>query len=258
MAGRKRKEDVEEGSPEWMNTYGDMVTLLLTFFVLLFSFSTLDAQKWEQLVNALSGTSDAAMGIVESEEDMLPEEIENIVLNLPAATPPAPTENMNAAEVAERFDELYQKIRDHIQKNDLGYILYVEKQDETILLRLRDSALFDSAKADIKKDAEIILVDVCDILQEYYEYIKMVRIEGYTDNRPISTVKYASNWELSIARAVEVLQYMAKNTNIDETKFSIAGFGEFHPIASNDTEEGRAQNRRVDFVIESKIIDLKS
>lgn len=260
MRNRKRYNEQEEGAPEWMNTYGDMITLLLTFFVLLFSFSSIDALKWEKIVSSFSGTPYVAIQSMES-GDSQPDEIDNSVWETYKLTPtPLPTPDSTQTEdpkakVAEKFNELYQKIKYHIEENGLGFILYVEKQDETILLRLRDSALFDSAKASIKEDAEEILIDVCNIINEYYEYIKIIRIEGHTDNRPISTAKYASNWELSVARAVEVFHYIVENTELDEAKFFVGGYGEFHPVASNDTEEGRVQNRRVDFVIESIIED---
>ena len=254
MRIRNRKEEQEEGSPAWMNTYGDMITLLLTFFVLLFSFSTIDAQKWKEIVSAFTGTP---LVIESFDTGTTKTDPEDDVWETTQATPvptPEPT-TYNNAEIMEKFDSLYQKIKEHIEKNNLGYMLYVEKMDEAILVRMSDSAFFDSGKALIKGNAEIILVDVCKILEEYLNYIKVIRIEGNTDTDPIRTAQYKSNWELSAARALEVLHYIEDNTNIDGKKLYPAGLGELHPITKNDTEEGKAQNRRVDFVIESIIND---
>ena len=261
MRNRKNKHNQpdEEGAPAWMNTYGDMITLLLTFFVLMFAFSTIDAQKWEQFVSSLSGTPFVAIQSLEL-SDANETNSDTSSWETPPPTP-APGESLNAVadadaeEIKKQFNELYEKIKNHIEKNNLGYILNVEKKEQTILLRMTNSALFDSGSDEIKADAKAILVDISDIISEYTDLIKKIQIEGHTDNVPMHTAEFGDNWELSTSRAVQVVRYLLTILDIDPAKLTPTGYGEYHPVASNDTERGKAQNRRVDFVIESIAID---
>jgi chemotaxis protein MotB len=269
MSGRKKPEPPqEEGAPAWMNTYGDMVTLVLTFFVLLFSFSTVDAEKWQQLVNSLAGrqvitaianpgnTGNSTSGPDTMEEWLKDNEgnddDDGAILN----PEPVPTETNDGqtgsqGNVAVDFNQLYEEIKEHIVVNGLEATLYIEKTDNVIILRISDSALFDSGKADIKKESLELLRQVGEIFTKYQDSIQMIRIEGHTDNVPISTSHYVDNWDLSTSRATNVLRYFLETCELSPDKFSSVGYGEFHPVASNDTEEGKAQNRRVDFVIQS-------
>ena len=235
MSKRKKPQTPEEeGSPAWMNTYGDMVTLLLTFFVLLFSFSTIDAQKWEEIVSSLSGTPFVAIqalnpGDVNAETQT----IDETTWDQPEPTPvPSDaestegTEGMSAAQIAEvreRFDELYDKIKAHIIENNLEDDLNVEMKEDAILMRMTESALFDSAKDILKPKAKEMLPSICEVIMEYEDLIKIIRVEGHTDNRPIQNSKFRDNWELSQARAYSVLIYMLDIMNINKEKMEPVG-----------------------------------
>ena len=259
MRSRKKPEEPhEEGSPAWMNTYGDMVTLLLTFFVLLFSFSTIDADKWEDIVKSFSGIQLVAISPLDPNAPESEEESEGKFVI--TSSTPAPTETpandafsaANVEEIKERFEELYEKIKNHIEENQLGYILNVEYVDEnTILLRMSDSAFFDSGKANISQEARVALGEVCGIIVEYNDLIKMIHIEGHTDNVPQEGPVYEDNWALSYGRADTVRKYIFSETEINQALVSVTYYSEYQPVAENDTAEGRKQNRRVDFVIES-------
>lgn len=271
MKDKKRKAKVpqEEGSPAWMNTYGDMMTLLLTFFVLIFSFSSVDAGKWQDLVNSLSGVKIIAIPALDpnaaENTDQRTEGRFVISTNKPEnplePTPSQSADNgekngMNADEVKKKFNELYAKMKASVDENGLGYILNIEAINEnTILLRMSDSAFFDSGSAEIDGDAKGALKEVCLIMQEYEVYIKTIRIEGHTDNVPIHTAVYEDNWALSMGRADAVRKYILGVTQLEPALLVPTYFGEYHPVASNDTPEGRTKNRRVDFVIESKLKD---
>lgn len=231
-------EEQVEGSPAWMNTYGDMVTLMLTFFVLLFSFSTVNAKKWEEIVRSFSGVTIVDNGGGANE----------IIDN--GALDPEMTSSSNN-NVAAQFDELYERIKQHIDDKGLEAMLEVTNAEGVITIRMKDSALFDSGKDTIRKDSLKILTDLVDIMQVYNEAIRMIRIEGHTDNVPISNANFKNNWDLSVSRAINVLEYLLTNPIIPPGKLSAAGYGEYHPIDTNDTAEGRARNRRVDFVIMS-------
>jgi chemotaxis protein MotB len=245
-----------------MDTYGDMVTLLLTFFVLLFSFSNIDAKKFEQLAQSLSGMTVVAVPALDpdaADEPALQGAGGFVITSSkpdPSATP-APTSEemvngMNVTDVQNEFDELYEKLKNHIQENNLGYILNVEHTDQyTVLLRMSDQAFFDPGSAVIGEDARAALDAVCDIFTEFEGVIKVIHIEGHTDNVPIHNANYEDNWELSMDRADNVRKYIIQVTDINPALLVPSYYGEFHPVASNDTPEGRTQNRRVDFVIES-------
>lgn len=258
MRDRKKPEPPEgEGAPAWMNTYGDMVTLLLTFFVLLFSFSTIDAQKWEEIVSSLSGTPFVAIQALDpgaAEGQPADETSWDITEPTPQ---PSTVNGMNVEEIKERFNELYEKIKSHISENGLENELNVGIEDNAILIHMTDSALFDSGKDVIKEEAEGILKSLCDIFFEYDALIKTIRVEGHTDNVPIQNAKFEDNWMLSFSRAHEVVKYMLSVMNVDPGKMDPHGYGEYHPVDTNDTEMGKAKNRRVDFVLESILKDLR-
>lgn len=259
MRSRKKPEPPEEGA-SWMDTYGDMVTLLLTFFVLLFSFSTIDAEKWEEIVSSLSGTPFVAIqaldpGDVEAEAQT----IDETTWDQPEPTPAPSTaaEGMNAAEIAEikeKFDELYDKIKFHIIQNGLEDKLNVEMLDNAILMTMNESALFDSGSDVLKAEAKEILPAICEILRQYDSLIYMIEIVGHTDNVPIQNSKFKDNWDLSFARASSVLHYIIE-LGMDQHKLWPSGLGEFHPTADNSTDDGKSHNRRVDFVIESILVE---
>ena len=234
---RRRVQVPEEGAPAWMNTYGDMVTLMLTFFVLLFAFSTLNAKKWQQIVQSFSGSisiQNGGGGVI-GEGGVAPQ---------PSAGEGVP------GEVVKQFDKLYDQIKSHISDKGLQDSLEVVSDGKVITLRMKDSALFNSGKAAIRKDSVKMLEDIIAILHEYKDSISRLRIEGHTDDRPISNAAFRSNWDLSVARAVSVLKYVLGELDIPPDKLSAAGYGEYHPIDTNQTPEGRSRNRRVDFIIE--------
>lgn len=246
---RKRPEPPqEEGAPAWMNTYGDMVTLVLTFFVLLFSFSTIDAKKWKAIVQSFRGTSDIDGPTATLDPDF---DFDDVVF--PEDETPAPSidPETDGAKMADLFNELYQKVKNHILINGLEYALYVTKDDDLITIRVTDTALFDSGQENIRPEAIALLESIVTIFDEYDEAIKRIQIEGHTDNVPIHSARFKSNWDLSTSRAVSVVQYCIENSSLSPMKYTASGYGEYHPIADNDTEEGKAKNRRVDFVIQS-------
>lgn len=243
MAKKSPPEKKSAGSPAWMSTYGDMVTLILTFFVLLFSFSSMDSAKWDEVVQAFTGVRFIAIQ---------PLDPAAAIKGFDVPTP-RPTPRDTSAEEAqqEAFDELYERIQGTIEESNLTSTLGLEKTEDYILLRMKDSALFDSGRSEIKQEAMELLRDVSLIFDEYASNIAGIQIEGHTDNVPISNDRYLSNWELSASRASQVLQFFLANSIVPPQKYTMAGCGEYRPVATNDTEAGKAQNRRVDFIIRS-------
>ncbi|SHJ05803.1 OmpA family protein [Lutispora thermophila] len=231
MSRRKRKVDSGGGgTAPWMNTYADMMTLLLCFFVLLFSFATIDAQKFESIIQSLQGS----LGVLDSGivVDMTPIE----------ATFPGSLNNQETEE----FSRIYQQVDNFIKENDLENNVTLVLNERGLLIRMLDATLFDSGKAEIKDEAKYIIEKISDVIKESG---KNIRIEGHTDNVPIHTYRYPSNWELSTARAVNVLRYLVEVKNVEPWRLSAVGYGEYHPIDTNSTPEGRQNNRRVDILI---------
>ncbi len=266
MARAPVEKKVEEGVAPWLATYGDMITLVLVLFVLLYAFSSVDAVKWNRLVSSMSGTPFVAIqaldpSVVEPstrEEDRevavetSEDQLDRVEDKPNESTSTADNElDANIEEAKELFNELFGKISSHINENNLQTKLNVQMKDDFIILHITDSTLFSSGQAYLKPESMELLNSVSEIFTEYQEIIKMIRIEGHTDDRKINNAEFKDNWDLSVKRATNVLRYFLNITDIDSEKFSASGYGEWHPVATNETEEGRAQNRRVDFLIES-------
>ena len=236
----------EEGAPAWMNTYGDMVTLLLTFFVLLFTVSTIDAQKWQEIVQSFTGQRIVAIAPLDPGE---PQEGDaDLVRSRTPPPTPEPTP-FNIEKDKDDFSKLFQSIKVHIVSNSLDAQLNVHRENQVIILHITESALFDSGKDAIRQDARELLSNIVEIFDEYEGAIELIQIEGHTDNVPIHSARFESNWELSTSRAVKVVKYFLEHSSIEPMKYAASGYGEYRPIAANDSEEGKAKNRRVDFVI---------
>ncbi|MDR1065286.1 MAG: OmpA family protein [Oscillospiraceae bacterium] len=243
MARRKRGggDDGGEGA-NWMDTYGDLVTLLLCFFVLLFSFSSVNADKWEALVGALSGS-----GVLDSGPPLQAPDLD--ILD----TTEVNQMNEEEKQLAEaNIASLANSIGAFIEENGLAVDMSVNLDDYTVTMHFSDNIFFRSGDAELMPESIPILNSIIDLLADSRELLAMINVEGHTDNMPIHTVKYPSNWELSTDRAVNTLHFIADSGRFDMDTFSVAGYGEYHPIASNSTAEGRAANRRVDFVIEAR------
>lgn len=247
---RRRRSDPEEsgGGYSWMDTYGDMVTLLLCFFVLLYSFSSIDAEKQRQLIGAFNGAAGQeafeALDVSQVREDP----ISNIDKMVNFAT--RSSDSGTLSETDEAFDQLYANIKRYIAENGLEGQLSVSRTEDTIILRFGAVFLFESGKADLLPNGLATLTKIVEIIAQNTKAIKLITIEGNTDNVPIKNSKYADNWDLSVNRAVNVLRTVQGYQVISSGKLAAVGYGEYQPIASNQTEEGRARNRRVDFVIQ--------
>ncbi|HZJ76296.1 MAG TPA: flagellar motor protein MotB [Oscillospiraceae bacterium] len=239
---RKRQVNQEEpqsGAPAWMTTFADMTTLLLCFFVLLFSFSTIDAQKFQSMIQSFQGS----LGILDSGgtsieiDDFITDTMEDEI----AAAQKQETEN---------FMKLQRVLEEYLAIYDLESDVLVTHENVGLILRFKDNVLFDSGKADLKPRSKEILKDISKFLQSEEFIKKSIRIEGHTDTvKVIPNLLYPTNWELSTGRASNVTRYLIEELGLAPERFSISGYGEYHPIAPNDTAENKSKNRRVDIVI---------
>lgn len=233
---RKRHENSPEPQ-NWLTTYADLMSLLLCFFVLLFAFSTLDMARFKDVIMSVKG----AFGILEGglavfDANQLPVNSGHVQQDYPT------DRGLQIAQVASRISALLE------EKGIDGRVEIVPDYRRGVVIRFRDAVLFDFAKADIKPESEELLQAIADILRELpYE----IMIEGHTDNVPVKpNSEFESNWDLSTRRAVRVLSYLIEEAGVGPPeRLSAAGYGEYRPVAANDTEQNRAQNRRVDIVI---------
>jgi len=227
-------DDAPRQAP-WMNTYADMVTLLLCFFVLLFAMSAVNAKKFQIVISSLQG----ALGIMPGA----------IQPNIPNEDTPYSLEEMQARMLVEeiaRMRSLSESFRIELEQAGLADKVAVGVEDRGILFRFQDTVLFDLGKADLRPEAREVLAKIGELLEKVPN---SVRVEGHTDNWPIRTERFPSNWELSTGRAVSVVRFLIEEAGLDPKRLQAAGYGEHHPLESNETAEGRQKNRRVDIIL---------
>ena len=218
------------GAPAWMATFSDMATLLLTFFILLLSFATMDIVKFRDAM----GSIQQALGFMPVGTGMFQQSSKPTTIELPVSK--------GAGGVNQ---QLSNEIKDMIEERGLQDDIDFESTPRGVILRVKGRLFFNPGDASLKPEAYPVLDRIAELIKKFPN---RVSIEGHTDNIPIKNSKYASNWELSMARALSVLQFLTKSKGIDPKKLSIAGFADTRPVAPNDTPEGRAKNRRVEFV----------
>ena len=224
---RKRKSKDEGLSSSWMDTYADTITLLLTFFILLYTFSIVDNEKLKLVGAALRGQVEGVPMTNEKLED-IPEDL----------TPGIGAKNP--------YDLLVEKVTDLLEKNNLSDDVKIREEDAGVILQLGDSILFDTGQAELKTGSYKIL-DVIGTLIPQID--NEIMVQGHTDNRPINSSKYPSNWELSSARALAVVKYFINEKGLSANRFSGTGYGEYRPLVENNSAENMGINRRVDILI---------
>lgn len=247
----RQKKEKKENSERWLLTYSDLITLLMILFVLLYSFSNIDKEKYEQLaksLNAAMGDGVLSSGNGISEGDGVLDGGNGILDGGLGETEEETTSAGNAEELTEEEQllNIESQMMDIIKNTDLVDHVYFTIEDKGLIVSFADNIFFDSGKADVKVDMMTDFDKIADILKQFGNPI---RIEGHTDNVPIHNSDFASNWQLSAERAANVVQYLVENDGIQPNRLSAVGYGEYKPVASNDTKEGRDRNRRVNLVI---------
>lgn len=234
----KKCPECKAGAPEYMLTYGDLVTLLMCFFVLLFAMSSVDSQKFESLMVSFQGSAGILPGGTSMTE-----------ANLQFDGMPEKNVSSSMTVQLDAMERLKEEVQKKIDENNLNKSVELEIDARGLVIRFPDNVLFDSGSADIKVDALKSLTAIGNILNKKDYNKNHIRVEGHTDNVPINTFRYPSNWELSTARSTNVIEYLIANIGLNPNRLSASGYGEYHPIASNDNNSGKAKNRRVDIVI---------
>jgi|DewCreStandDraft_2_1066082.scaffolds.fasta_scaffold00162_6 chemotaxis protein MotB len=224
------------GTERYLITYADLITLLMVFFIIMFAMSRADGAKFATLSEALERAFNIGVfGAISTSPGrgrgvLLPQDFSGIPQQV----------------IGEDYNRLRTQLIQVAEGLSAPGAITVTPSREGIIISLSGNLLFDSGRADLRPEG----IEVLKVLGE--ELRKMpndVRVEGHTDNVPIHTALYASNWELSVARAVAVTRYLSEVVGVAPSRLSAVGYGEFRPVADNSTREGRARNRRADIVI---------
>lgn len=235
MRRRRKKESCDENLDRWLLTYADLITLLLAFFIVMYSMSQVDAKKFGKMAEALNGILKGGDQIIDSGE--LNEEISGHGL----------LKLGNLRMIQQKIEEKFSKLGREEE-------LQTEITERGLVVHIMESALFREGSSVLENRA----VEILDLV---YARIKdlpnHVRVEGHTDDRPINTPKFPSNWELSAARATEVVRYFIDNHAMPPDKVSALGYGKYRPIRANNSIENRAKNRRVDIVVMTMDLTVK-
>lgn len=235
-----KKQKKPEGGANWMDTYGDMVTLLLCFFVLLFSISTVDATKWEIIVRSFNpnAVKELTQIVTETEQN---EEAPNDV----EGTMEKPTE-----EQLDDFDELYYTLSKYIQENDLGGDVEISRGDGFTFITFRNNIFFDGDSYVLKDNGKQALDELSKAVYQVRDSIAEIQVLGHTSQAlPDAPNEVVSDRFLSSNRATVVLVYLQQKNLVDPSKLVSSGYGQFRPISPFDTRESRARNRRVEILI---------
>lgn len=247
-------DDAPAGSPAWMATFADLMSLLMCFFVLLLSFSEMDAQKYKLVAGSMKNAFGIQREVMETENPSGSAELTEFMEQQTFISNPVDEERAEMMEIIEELVEetardiqnIKQGLKEEIEN---GYI-DTESEFRSITIRIKEKGSFDSGSANLQDE----FIPVMDKLQEILSTIAgKITIEGHTDDIDISTPRFASNWALSSARALSVGHELLKDDLIDSSRFVISGFADTVPFASNDTAEGRASNRRVEINIRQPI-----
>ena len=257
MARDRKKQEESSGAPEWMTTYSDMVTLLLTFFIMLFAMSTVDKARFTDVARSLSNSL-LNLSTGESILDSSGKSIITVEFVNPSDKN-LPQQNEKYIESAEEMvidaqrqiyememDIAKEEIRQAAVAQGIGNKVEIIEEKDFIIVRLESELFFDSGRADIRPEGYPVLDQLAEVLRNIDNEIL---VSGHTDNVPINTPLFKSNWELSTARATTVVRYFTETLGLDPVKFTATGNGEHRPLADNSTAEGRQRNRRIEIMI---------
>ncbi|MBA2134052.1 OmpA/MotB family protein [Capillibacterium thermochitinicola] len=230
---KKKPKEQPRGAPPWMTTYSDLVTNLLTFFVLLFAFSNVNADKYEQIAASLRSVFSGSPSIVYGGKYPLGEQMPFEI----------------SSPVNAEFQVIYEEIEAMLAEEGVGAAVEIFQEERGLIISFKEKIFFDIGSAQLRPEARSLLSRVGRILAADDHDI---RVEGHTCDLPIRSRIFPSNWELSTSRATNVTRFLIEEVGIEPSRLGATGFAEFRPIAPNDSEENRIRNRRVDLLLLSR------
>ncbi len=232
MLKRQRNDkDEQPGSPAWMTTFGDMMTLLLVFFVFLYSFSVMDLDKFEGFISSLQ----SKLGVLDGGRTISDETMTS-----------RGSIGQDINPVRQRLTRVMGTMNQYVEEEGLQEEVQMEMTKRGLVVRLSGQVLYELGRANIKPEGEKLLDKIAGSIKEIPNNIM---VEGHTDNWPIDNEEFPSNWELSTTRATNVIKFFIENHNLNPSRLSAAGYSEYRPLNPNNTPESRATNRRVEIVI---------
>lgn len=233
---KSRPSENNSGNPlAWMVTFADLMTLLITFFVLLLSMSSMDSQKLKDMFGYLSG----AFGVLEYGQSM---EVGEPAITRYKGSP--------AVNEADQLRESILLLQDHDEDLDIPLArIEVFSDHRGIVVRLPSAILFDKGSIKMSADAYPYLNKLGDFLAGSG---RVVRVEGHTDSQTVSSDSFRSNWDISMGRAITVLKYLIERGALSPEGYSVVAYADSRPVASNENEEGKARNRRVEVVLSKR------
>ncbi len=227
---RKKSEEQKletAGMMRWLLTYADMITLMLALFIILFAISTISKVKFQAFAKDISAGFDNQWAV-----------------NQPPQGGSNETQTFNASS---RIPVIQKELQQYVSRNHLQNQVQIRLDRRGLVITLlSDKSYYDSGSAQMRPQTKEILDEVDVFLKKNDN---LIRVEGNTDNVPINTAEYPSNWELSTARAVNVVRYLVEHDHLSPVRISASGYGEFHPRTDNSTPASRQANRRVDIVL---------
>ncbi len=235
-----KEKIVKDNNERWLLTYADLMNLLLILFIILFSMSQVNTEKFQKLSQSLS----SAFGNGEAPSLVQGGSSGNSLIDFPA-TMPSPVIPSKIED--QQMEALQEEIEGLVDSEGLKGNVAVTMEDRGIIVRINEKILFKSGSAIIEtKDQDTLITIGKDMLSKINKHI---RVEGHTDNVPMKSALYASNWELSAARAINVLKLLVDKGGINPKMIHPVPYGEYSPLVPNTTDANRAKNRRVDIVI---------
>ncbi|MEH6472434.1 MAG: OmpA family protein [Halopseudomonas sp.] len=245
----------------WITTFADLVTLLLVFFILLFSMSTVEIDKFQRVMQSIQanlsydGANNSIVPLPQDAPRKAPTPLDAEIDD----TPPKPNSkqaqqehfaNDPMAAISQQWRALAEQMRATLADKNLANDVDIETPIEgTIVIQVKGQALFDSGSSQLNFHVDDVLDNLLQAFKTRYDFD--INIQGHTDNVPLRSSRYESNWELSAIRATTVLRYFI-NKGISPKRLTATGYGDSMPIDTNTTPEGRANNRRIEFVLEKK------
>ncbi|UFS72413.1 flagellar motor protein MotB [Geomonas sp. RF6] len=244
---KKEEHEKEPNHERWLVSYADFITLLFAVFVTLYAMGQTDKKKVEQVLNSMRDSFGYTQSSLPSKGSVIESGNLNLIPTLKTATLVAKRGRSHGEE--KDFKSTKTAIEAYLMKTGNQQKVSVNINSRGLVVSLKEAGFFPSGSAALRPGSLALLNDVA---QSLSTYSNSIRVEGHTDNIPISSAEYRSNWELSSSRAITVLQYLVQQYDFEPQKISATGYGEFRPVADNGSAEGRGRNRRVDIVLLSE------
>lgn len=250
MRRRRQQPDSPPNRERWLISYADFITLLFGFFVVMYSVSSVNQGKYKVLSETLTGVFNAPQRSVKpvpvgEAPAVQPPATEQVIQPPVNQAPSVPENEGSGSDASDALKSMAGQLRSGFENLIRQGVVSVETNENWIELSLSNSLLFGSGTAEPHYDAFPVVAKIAGVVDDYSN---AVRVEGFTDNRPIQTASFPTNWELSAARAAAIVRLLAQD-GVDPQRMAAVGYGAHQPVARNDTQEGRSRNRRVVILI---------